>query len=101
MKYNGKQVTVDYSDFPDGLHRFIKAFVAEDDDGYFICIDSRRAPVVQRFALGHELAHLIFNHELMSRSEYKSSSRQQLQNREREANKAAWHYYRAYRDNQL
>ena len=98
MKYNGKEITVEYTEFPDGVHRLIKAFVVEEYNGYLIGIDSRRAQIVQRFALGHELAHIFLGHELMPLSE---GFKARQEEKEREANKAAWHYYRAYRDNKL
>ena len=100
MKYNRKEITIEYTAFPDGVHRFCRGFVVEDEDSYLIGIDNRNAPIVQRFALGHELAHIFLGHEMPLISEYMDMLKE-LRDKEKEANKAAWHYYRAYRDNRL
>ena len=89
MKHNGKEIVIEYDAFPDGVRKLIKAYVAEDTDAYLIGIDTHNAAIVQRFALGHELAHVFLGH-------LDSSKPKAVQ--EREANKNAWKYYRLYRD---
>ena len=97
MTYNGKEIKIEYTEFPDGVHRFCKGFVVEDKDDFLIGIDSRNAPIVQRYVLGHELAHIFLGHELPYISEYINMQKEHKA-MEREANKQSWVYYRLYRD---
>lgn len=97
MKHNGKEIVIEHTEFPDGIHGFVRAFVTEDEDSYLIGIDSRNAPIIQRYALGHELAHVFLGHEMPYITEY-INMRKELKAMEREANKNAWKYYRLYRD---
>lgn len=98
MQHNGKAIEIEYCSFPDRVHGFIGAFVIDDDNGYYIGIDNRNAPIVQRFALGHELAHIFLNHNMPRLSDYNGKLRKELQGMEREANRRAWEFYRLYRD---
>ena len=89
-----KTVNIKYEPFPEQIQGKIKSFVRSKRDGkYLIVIDSTRAPIVQRFALGHELAHIFRGHlDDMSIP---------LTRAEREADRHAWQYYRLYRDGLL
>lgn len=101
MQHNGKEIEIKYTDFPDNIHGFVRGFVLDDGKTYLICVDNRNAAITKRFTLGHELAHIYLNHEMPNLSAYNAELRKELRSIEHEANKAAWNYYRAYRDNRL
>ena len=89
-----KTVNIKYEPFPEQIQGEVKSFVrATRGEKYLIVIDSTRAPIVQRFALGHELAHIFRGHlEDMSLP---------IRWIEKDADRHAWQYYRLYRDGLL
>lgn len=88
MQHNNKIIRIVYLAFPDKIH----GATVETDDEFLIGINSGITSITKRFALGHELAHVYLNH---------LSSGKPLQDAEREANRNAWRFYRAFRDSRL
>ncbi len=93
MRHNGKKIRIKHVDFPIDLQGIFGGFAIVDKEEYFIGIDSSRAGIVQRYVLGHELAHVFLNHH--------EQHDKPIAEQEAEARKEAWNYYRAYRDNRL
>ena len=89
-----KSIRIKFEPFPEQLRGRIKSFVINKNHGenYLIVIDSTRAPIVQRFLLGHELAHVFRGHFEKSIS---------IGFAEKDADRHAWQYYRMYRDGLL
>lgn len=85
---------VRYEEFPKELRGGILGFTtAKFNDCYIIAIDSTRHPLTQRHTLGHELAHIYLDHlEQPGRN---------VREQEREANRAAWYFYRQYKAGNL
>lgn len=98
MKHNGKEIKIFYMPFP-GCGS-IGGALFDNGENYLIFINNLRTPLLQRQAIGHELAHLFLGHELQPISEYLNNGKE-LRDMEKEANRQAWHYYRQYRDNRL
>lgn len=108
MTHNGRRIRIAYKSLPDWMAA-IHGVTIEDREEYFVLINTGRPPLIQRHALGHELAHIYLDHfdkvpawEDVPRDD----GGQQIltaRNRdiEREANRHAWEYYRAYRDGAL
>lgn len=88
MKHSGKDIRIAY--LP--LHVKVYGITAEADDCFIVGINEAAAGITKRHAIGHELAHIFLNH---------FGSNKPLRELEREANREAWNYYRAYRDNRL
>ena len=87
MQHNGRIIKLQYMTLPSGIHGAVR----EMEHSYVILINSDSPGIVQRFAIGHELAHIFLDH--FERSEC-------VLELEKEANKRAWEFYRLYRDNQ-
>lgn len=94
MTHNGKEVKIEYFDFPEGCET-IRGFLSGscNFDYWWIAINSRMHPQAQRHALGHELAHLFLDHL--------EQNDRPVMEQEAEANKWAWHYYREYKAGRL
>ncbi len=92
MKHNGKEIRIKFFEFPIEVQGSVRGFAKAFDNSYTIAIDSSRAEIVQRHTLGHELAHIFLNHHEQDRP---------VMEQEAEADREAWNYYRAYRDNRL
>ena len=93
MKHNGKEIRIKYLVFPIEVQGAVAGFTREFENSYLVGIDSTRAAIVQRHTLGHELAHIFLDHiDQHDRS---------VMEQEAEADREAWNYYRAYRDNRL
>ena len=90
MMYQGKPVKLLDEDIPDRLKRLFRGMVVAGADDYRIIIDRKSVPIVQRFILGHELAHLYLGHIDGLHSLLRDKER------EREANRHAWEYYRQW-----
>lgn len=86
---NEKEVLIDYIPFPENVQGFVYGMIAEQKHRYIILIDSTRCGLVQRRAIGHELAHLCLNHL--------HNGKPAAEN-EREANARTWEFYRRYKD---
>ena len=97
MMHNGKPVIVKTLPFPDSLRGTAGGFAVVNDKEYTVAVDEGNAAIVQRFVLGHELAHVFLNH-LEAHLDREDVRREE---QEREANKRAWEFYRAYRDHAL
>ena len=93
LRHRGMDVYIDISLFSDFSERIDKigGFAVKRHDCYVIAINTSRPLIVQRFVLGHELAHVFLDH-------LEAPRQISVKDMEREANKAAWDYYRAYRD---
>jgi len=93
MTHNGKEVRIEYFDFPEGCET-IRGFLSGscNFDYWWIAINSRMHPLTQRHSVGHELAHLFLDHLDQQRP---------IMELEAEANKWAWHYYREYKAGRL
>lgn len=110
MEHNGKCIRIVYKACPDSLSGF-GGVTIEDQTEFFVLINTSKHPLRQRHALGHELAHIYLDHfdKVPARSWEnvpRDDGEQRLlvaQNRdiEREANRHAWAFYRAYRDGTL
>lgn len=92
MTYNGKQIVIDYIPFPENIQGCVYGMIAEGKTSYIILIDSTRSALTQRRAIGHELAHLYLNH---------FQSGKPVAEKELEANKRAWDFYRQYKSGTL
>lgn len=113
MKHNGKEIKIKHELFPKLLQGVIGGITFNEDCFYLVVIDSSRCPITQRQILGHELAHIYLGHldsdatsySLSELSDYNDFIEKQknvaFKGIERQANKAAWHYYRVYKDSQL
>ena len=88
MTHNGKEVRIVYLALPDG----VCGAANEDDDYYLVVINQSLADITKRRALGHELCHVFRDHLAGDRP---------IREVEEEADRLAWDYYRAYRDNRL
>ena len=63
---------------------------------YWIFIDNKQCLLHQRFAFGHELAHVFLKHH--NKADYFADHGSAiLDNCEREANRRAWEFYRRYK----
>jgi hypothetical protein len=94
LSHNGKSIKIKYVSFPKELQGFAGGFVSEKRDSrYLIVIDRTRIPLLQRKALGHELAHIYMNHF--------DQDKRPVQDIEKEANINAWKYYRLYKSGSL
>lgn len=91
MEWNGRRIVV--ADFPEPLDARIHGAVTETDTKYLVFINPACVGIVQRYALGHELAHIYLNHFYQLERD--------VMDCEREANRRAWEFYRAYRDGKL
>lgn len=88
-----KRVKILFLPFPEAVRGVVYGLTTEvDADNYIVAINDTTSPIVQRHALGHELAHVDRDHFRDKRS---------LIEVEREANKLAWQYYRCFRDGLL
>lgn len=108
MEHNGKRVHIVYEACPESLSD-VRGVTLEDQTEYFVLINTSKHPLIQRHALGHELAHIYLDHfdkvqawDDMPRDD--SGQRLSIARNldiEREANRHAWEFYRAYRDGAL
>ncbi|MCR4606690.1 MAG: ImmA/IrrE family metallo-endopeptidase [Oscillospiraceae bacterium] len=96
MTYKGKTIVLLDEDIPQKLKRLFRGITIVCADEYIIVIDRAAAPIVQRFILGHELAHIYMNH--FDRKHNHVDGLLRDKECERQANKQAWYYYRLYRD---
>ncbi len=79
-----------FAPLPEELHD-IKGMSTMDGPGIWtILINSTQAGIVQRHALGHELAHVLLGH-------FEKPERE-IDELEREADAHAWEFYRSFRD---
>ena len=93
MKHNGREIIIEYLPFPKKAQGACSGIIGECQTCYIILIDSTRHPLQQRHTLGHELAHLFLNHL--------EEHHRPVREKEREANKLAWYYYRKYKAGDL
>ena len=108
MEHNGKRVRIAHGAFPGSLSD-VRGVTFEGQTEFFVLINTSKHPLRQRHALGHELAHIYLDHfdKVPAWDDVpRDDSGQRLlvaQNRdiEREANRHAWAFYRAYRDGTL
>lgn len=87
MQHKGRIIKLQYMTLPSGIHGAVR----EMEHSYVILINSDSPGIVQRFAIGHEFAHIFLDHFESSKG---------VLELEKEANKRAWEFYRFYRDNQ-
>lgn len=86
MTHKGKSIEIEYATLPERIGGITGDI---DEAGYYlVLINSTRAPLHQRKALGHELAHIFLDHFSQDRP---------IQELEREADRNAWKYYRLYK----
>lgn len=88
MKHNGKNIKIVYLPLPVQ----VGGAVEESEHEYLVVINERSAAITQRHTIGHELCHVFRDHHSCDRP---------IREVEEEANRLAWDYYRAYRDNRL
>lgn len=88
MTNNGKSIKIVYLPLPVQ----VGGAVEESEHEYLVVINERSAAITQRHTLGHELSHIFLNH---------FTNGKPIKEVEKEANREAWHYYRAYRNGQL
>lgn len=88
MKHNGKEIKIVFMQLPESVY----GVTLDSNDGLIVFINNSASSIVQRHAIGHELAHIFLDH---------FSSNRQLRELEREANKAAWYYYRVFKEHLL
>ena len=91
MEWNGRKIYIHHTHELTGTE--VRGAAAMDDVGYYVLINANNAPLIQRRALGHELAHIYKNHHFQPE--------RPIDEIEREADRFAWEYYRAYRDGKL
>ena len=90
MTHNGREIQIQYLPFP---VKTCGGMALWRESDYLIAINTEVCPLLQRRALGHELAHVLLNH-----LEQPGRPVRELEN---EANRHAWAFYRAYRDGEL
>lgn len=102
MKHNGKEIQIAFLALPYG----VRGATMESKDDYLVAINQSLAGITTRHTIGHELAHIFLNH-FDDSCIRPSDSEEQIETKlntaaarekEKQANKAAWHYYRKYRD---
>lgn len=82
MTHNGKRINIFYEDLPASVRG-----ISSEQENYYIVLINKNMPIRdQHQAIGHELAHIFLNH-----------FNGVVLNRELEANKNAWRYYREYK----
>lgn len=74
------------------FHPSVYGLSLEKESSYIVLINESRPGIVQRHAIGHELAHIFLDH---------FNSNRPLKDIEREANRAAWKYYTVYKEHQF
>ena len=92
LTHNGRKIAIVWIPFPKETGTICGAMI-EVEEYYIVAIDSTAAPIRQRHALGHELAHIYLDHL----DQYNRG----IWDLEAEANHNAWDYYRAYRGGKL
>lgn len=96
LTHHGKEIRIQYFPFPEELQgKLIALTTAKNPERWIVCIDSTRHPLSQRYALGHELAHIFLDH--FDRPE----AADHVSEIEREADKKTWEFYRAYKAGSL
>ena len=102
MKHNGKEIQIAFLALPVQ----VRGQALEYADEYLVGINEGLAGITKRHTIGHELAHIFLNH-FDDSCIRPSDSEEQIETKlnttaarekEKQANKAAWHYYRKYRD---
>lgn len=93
MTHNGKQIRVIYLELP----KTVYGISLEDAKGYDVCINSTCSGIVQRHALGHELAHIFLNHLANAPTPDQLPTANRHNAIELEANRNAWKYYRLFK----
>ncbi len=91
MEWNGRRIYIHHT--AEISSKAVRGATGMDAKSYHVLINTNNAPIVQRHALGHELAHIYRNHHFQPE--------RPLDEIEREADRFAWEYYRAYRDGKL
>ena len=105
MQHNNKKIQIAFLALPVQVRGQTLEFAYD----YLVGINQSLAGITKRHTIGHELAHIFLNH-FDDSCIRPSDSEEQIETKlnsaaarekERQANKAAWHYYRLYRDNRL
>ena len=89
LTHKGRKIAIAWMPFPVNS---VAGAMTEIRNYYLVAINTTVAPIRQRHALGHELAHVFLDH---------LDRHIPVMECEAEANKYAWDYYRAYRDGKL
>lgn len=76
-----------YYDLPTHVNGL--SMVDEETGTAYIIVDPKQCVLRQRFAFGHELAHVFLQHH---------SSKRPLEEIEAEADREAWRFYRMHRE---
>lgn len=105
MKHNGKEIRIFFLALPIQ----VRGQSLEYTDEYLVGINESLAGITKRHTIGHELAHIFLNHfddDCICPSDSEEQIEKKLntvaaREKERQANRAAWDYYRAYRDHSL
>ena len=91
LTHNDKEIVIEFTKLPETVNGITGDI--EDSGYYLVLINSAKTPQRQRRAIGHELAHIFLDHF--------AQGERPLQEIEREANKRAWEFYRAYKNERL
>lgn len=99
MTHNGRPIRIQRVPFP--VKTCGGATIRRPAE-YLVLVNESVTPIQQRHALGHELAHVYLGHlERAAGQAADSAGIVEDDAPEREANRHAWAFYRAYRDGDL
>ena len=99
MTHNGRPIRIQRIPFP--VKTCGGATIRRPAE-YLVLVNESVTPIQQRHALGHELAHIYLGHlEKVAGLAADSAGIVEDDALEREANRHAWAFYRAYKDGDL